>query len=372
MTTEGTRTLSLRELNRATLARQHLLDRVRMPALDMVGHLAGLQAQHPMSSYYTLWTRIADFDPEELAGLMTSRQAVRIVLMRGTIHTVTADDCLAWRPLLAPWLERMFKSSSHQKETGSADWDELTPMARKFLEEEPRTFAEVGAHLAERWPDAKPSALAQMARTRLPLVQVPPRGLWGKSGPVAHTTAEHWLGRPLADDPSLDDFVLRYLGALGPATVKDVQAWCGLTRLKPVLERLRPRLAVFRDEQGRELFDLPDAPRPDPETPAPVRFTADFDNLTLSHDDRSRVITKEWHRWGMNQMNMLWGGVLVDGFQRAAWRIERTKDAATLLVSSGPEAKTALRPHRDAIEAEGRELLRFAATDRGKHEIAYA
>lgn len=369
MTTQ--RVLGPRELNRALLARQHLLGRVRMPARDMVRHLAGLQAQHPTSSYFTLWTRIADFDPQELSDLMTDRTVLRIALMRSTIHTVTADDCLAWRPLLLPAMERMF-ATSHLRATAGADREELAALGRAFVEEKPRTFAEVGAYLGARWPDAEPTALAAALRTWAPLAQVPPRGLWGRSGPVAHTTAEHWLGRPLDADPRIDEMVLRCLAALGPMTAKDVQVWSGLTRLAPVLERLRPRLAVFRDEQGRDLFDLPDAPRPDPETPAPVRFVADFDNITLSHDDRTRVITRDWQKWRLAQGNKLWGSVLVDGFVRGAWRIERTKGTATLLVTSGPEAADAVAADRDEIEAEGRELLAFAAQDRDTHDVVFA
>ncbi|UGQ14084.1 winged helix DNA-binding domain-containing protein [Yinghuangia sp. ASG 101] len=365
------RVLGHRELNRALLARQHLLSRVRMPALDMVRHLAGLQAQHPTSSYFTLWARLADFDPQELAGLMTDRKVLRIALMRSTIHTVTADDSLAWRPLLLPVMERMF-TTSHLRATADADRDELTALGRAFIEEKPRTFAEVGAYLGERWPDAQPTALAAALRTWAPLVQVPPRGLWGRSGPVAHTTAEHWLGRPLDTAPAVDDMVLRCLAALGPMTAKDVQVWSGLTRLAPVLEGLRPRLVAFRDERGRELFDLPDAPRPDPETPAPVRFIADFDNITLSHDDRTRVISRAWQKWRLGQGSKLWGSVLVDGFVRGAWRVERTKDTATLLVASGPEPTGAIASHRDELEAEGGRLLGFAAQDRDKHDIAFA
>ena len=160
---------------------------------------------------------------------------------------------------------------------------ELAAAGRRLVEAEPMTFARLGQALAAQWPDHPPAALAQGVRTYVPLVQVPPRAVWGRAGQSMHTSAEHWLGRrhpsgvpaypvPAASPAELAQLVTRYLGAFGPATVRDVQAWSGLTGLKAVLEQLRPSLVTFRDEQGAELFDLPTAPRPGEDVPAPVRL----------------------------------------------------------------------------------------------------
>jgi hypothetical protein len=199
----------------------------------------------------------------------------------------------------------------------------------------------------------------------LPLAQTPPRGIWGKGGKPAVTTLESWLGQPLASNPSKEDLVMRYLAAFGPASVQDVQSWSGLTRLGEVVEQLRPRLCTFQDENGRELFDLPDAPRPDPETPVPVRFVAEFDNLVLSHTDRSRVVPGE-HRGRLASLNgMVPGTVLVDGFVRGAWKFTATRTAATLRITPyDPISK----PDKQALEEEGTRLLAFAAPD-VTHEI---
>ena len=200
-----------------------------------------------------------------------------------------------------------------------------------------------------------PAALAYACQMRLALVQVPPRGLWRKSAQVRWTTAEAWLGRPLVAKASLDDVVLRYLAAFGPASVADVTTWCRLTGLRAVVERLRPQLVTFRDERGRELFDLPEAPRPDPDTPAPVRFLPEYDNVLLSHDDRSRFVSESDRALLGPVWSVGWGAVLHDGRVRGIWRAE----PGGLVVRHVPLAKRGLA----AVAAEGRRLARFLELD---------
>ncbi|MEV4612518.1 winged helix DNA-binding domain-containing protein [Kitasatospora sp. NPDC049258] len=314
--------LSTRALGRAVLARQHLLERSALAPAAMVRHLVGLQAQAaPEPPYLGLLSRIEGFRPEQLSRLIEGREVVRIALQRATIHLVTAEDCLLLRPLLQPVLDRALAANWGKRLPG-VDLDRLAERARALVEAQPLTFQHLGPLLAEPFPDGEPGALAQAARCRLPLVQVPPRGLWGRGGPAAHTTAEHWLGRPLDQDPSPDAMVLRYLAAFGPATAADAQKWCGLTGLGPVLERLAPDLLLFRDARGRTLYDLPGAPRPDPSVPAPVRLLAPFDNLLLSHADRTRVLPEEYRPRIMTPNGIVLGSVLVDGLVAGLWRIE--------------------------------------------------
>ena len=360
--------LSRRALNRATLERQLLLQRSSMTVIDAVEHLVGLQAQTPHTWYAGLWTRLDGFEPEHAAALLESRALLRLALMRSTIHLVTAADCLALRPLVQPILERTLSSNFGSRLLG-IDREELIGAARKMLEERPLTFKALGTLLAERWPDRDPAALAQAARAWVPLVQVPPRGLWGVSGPIAHTTVESWLGADLADQPSLPRMILRYLAAFGPATVADVQTWSGLTRLREVVDTLRPQLVTFRDEDGRELFDLPDAPRPDADVPAPPRFLYDFDNVLLSHADRSRVITDELRRKQYDPRGWTPSFVLVDGFTMADWRITRDRHAATLTI------RPFVRLSDDdatAVAEEGARLLAFAAADADTRHVELA
>ncbi|GHB71530.1 hypothetical protein GCM10010377_72680 [Streptomyces viridiviolaceus] len=339
--------LATRALNRATLARQLLLHRSPLTAEAAVEHLVGLQAQNVKPPYYALAARLDGFTPDALSEPMAERRVVRIVTLRSTIHTHTADDCLTLRPLVQPARDR--ELTNFRKGLRGVDLDRLAAHARRLVEDEPRTMKQLREALLAHWPDADPLALSVAARCRLPLVQITPRGLWGRSGQVTLTTAEHWLGRPAEPAPAPENAVLRYLAAFGPASVKDMQTWAGLTRLRDAFERLRPRLVTFRDANGVELFDLPDAPRPDPDTPAPPRFLPEFDNLLLSHADRTRVVPPE-HRGRTWRGNQAYRTLLVDGFVAGLWSL---RDDA--LVIETFDRLTGTR--REEVVAEGERML---------------
>jgi hypothetical protein len=376
--------LTRRAVNRALLTRQLLLDRPRLPeagperaaqVTSTVEHLVGLQAQAPFPPYYGLHSRLDGFRPEDLAALITGRSVVRIALMRGTIHLVSARDCLPLRQLVQPVIERGLRGA-FGKQLAGVDPAALAAAGRSLVEAEPMTFSQLGQALAAHWPDHPPAALAQAVRAFVPLVQLPPRAVWGKAGQSVHTSAEHWLGQPgpdPEDDPAaLARLVTRYLGAFGPATVRDVQAWSGLAGLKAVLEQLRSSLVTFRDEQGAELFDLPTAPRPGEDAPAPPRLVAEFDNLVLSHAERSRVISPDATGRIYTVNGVIPGTVLIDGFVSGMWRLERARDAATLTIELfGPQSPQSPEPVRDALAAEAGRVLAFGAPAM-THHIRFA
>ena len=360
-------TLNRRQLNRATLARQHLLARVVMPAEAMVEHLVGMQAQVPRNPYLALWSRVADFRVEELEALVAGRRAVRMGLMRSTLHLVTAADGLRLRPVMQVVLARgVSPGGPFGRHLIGLDVEEVAVAGRALVEDEPRTGVELRRLLGERWPDRDPASLAAAATFLLPVVQVPPRGLWHTSSRPTWTTIEAWLGRPLGDGIGLDDLMLRYLAAFGPASAMDMQNWCGLTRLREVADRLRPELRVFHDEAGRELLDLPDAPRPDPSTPAPPCFLPEYDNVLLGHADRTRFFREE----GLTApaphgVNSIQGSVLVDGLLAAWWNFERPARLVVRPFWTWPAADLA------AVEDEGRRLLAWVAPGEDAYEVVF-
>jgi Winged helix DNA-binding domain len=329
----------------------------------VVEHLVGMQAQEPRDPYVGLWTRLEGFDPHELGRLVAERRAVRSPLMRTTLHLVSARDCLTLDPLLRPVLERGFWTGTpFGRKLKGLDVDAVVAAGRALLDEQPRTNAQLRTLLSERWPGYDPSSLAYAVHHLVPVVQIPPRGVWGQKGLPTWATTATWLGRPVDPHPSIDELVLRYLAAFGPAGVMDVQAWTGLTRLREVVDRLRPRLRPFRDESGRELFDLPDAPRPDPDTPVPVRFLPQYDNVTLSHADRSHIAGDAAQRWPTDGLH--WSGLLVDGVVGGAWRVEQERRCATLTVRL-------LEAVRDpaAVEEEAARLCGFLVPEAGRRTV---
>lgn len=339
-----------------------------MSVTQALTHLVGMQAQTANTWYTGLWSRLASFDPDEVSRLLVDRTVVRIALMRSTIHLVTTDDALALRPLLMPAIERPM-TGYWRRQLRDLHADEIEAAGRALLEEQPLTAIELGRLMAERWPGSQPSDLAMAVRVWVPLVQTPPRGLWGKSGAARHAPLESWTGRALGPPASLDELVLRYLGAFGPATPADAQAWSGLTKMREVFERLRPQLEVLEDEQGRLLFDLPDAPRPGPDTPAPPRFLYDYDNLMLSHADRTRFVSDQLRAEVLREVGMYsYGSLLVDGFGCGIWRIERGPATRTLVIKLVEPLSQ--RDH-DEVAEEGDALLRFWAPEAEEREVRF-
>ncbi len=363
-----TETLDRPALNRAFLARQLLLERSTMPVGGAIEHLVGQQAQSPPDPYLGLWSRLEGFEPAELGGMLERREVVRAALMRATIHLVTARDALSLRPLVDPVLERTFRSGSpFGRRLLDVDLVEVVSFGRAQLQDGPRRRAELVAAFAERWPDADTDAMGYAVQYLVPLVQVPPRGVWGKGGRATWAPLEGWLGLPLDPAPSIDDLARRYLGAFGPATVMDMQAWSGLTKLRPVFERLRPELWTGRNEAGKELFDLPDAPRPDPRTPAPPRFLPEYDNVTLGHADRTRMGDDDDRRRLMDEAGMRSVRTfLVDGRVSGTWRIDRS--GARVTVTAEPWWRIDAADRRALIEEAGA-LARWWHPDASDHDV---
>jgi hypothetical protein len=293
---------------------------------------------------------------------------VRVPLLRTTLHLVTARDCLGLVPLLRPVLERAFWTGTpFGRKVKGIDIDAVVAAGRELLDEQPLTNAQLRALLGERWPTYDAASLAYAIHHLVPVVQVPPRGVWGGKGLPTWATAERWLGRPLDTAPSIDRLVLRYLAAFGPATVMDVQAWSGLTRLREVTERLGPQLRTFRDPGGKELLDLPGALLPDPDTPAPPRFLPEYDNVVLGHADRTRIVPGDaiW-KWEFPDTAFR-SPLLIDGFVQAAWHLEQDRRSATLVVEP-----LAPLPDPVAVEAEATRLLQFLAPEADPREVRVA
>jgi hypothetical protein len=358
--TASTPTLTSRQLNRATLARQMLLSRESVAATAAVERLAGLQAQLARPPFVGLWTRLEVFRRDDLIQPLRIRQIIRATAMRGTLHLMSAADYVALRGALQPMLAKGMQAILRERTQG-LDMDALQVEARTFFGGKPATFDALRNHLKAKNPAADERAMAYAIRMHLPLVQVPTDDRWGFPSASDFALADDWLGKKVPiQEAQAHTLVRRYLAAFGPATPRDAQVWSGLQSLRAVFEELRPELVTFRDERKRELFDLPDAPRPEEDTPAPVRFLPEFDNLVLAHDDRTRVIADE-HRPKVTLKNLqVRATFLVDGFVAGTWKVGRKKKTATLVLE--PFGKLARKTLAE-LEQEGDALLRFVEED---------
>ncbi len=345
-----------------------LLAREKVSAVAAVERLVGMQAQQPQPPFIGLWTRVEGFRREDLLRRLADRGVVRATLMRATLHLMSARDYLALRASLQPALTSAMRSILRDR-LKDLNPEATLATARQCFEEQPRTFTELREALIKAFPKADERAMGYLARTHLPLVVVPGEAEWGYIADAPFAGAEAWLGKPLKANEAAQALVLRYLAAFGPATPADAQTWSALPKLQEVFDALRPKLQVFRDARKRELFDLPDAPRPAEDVPAPIRFLPGFDNLVLSHADRTRIIADE-HRPRVITRNLqVLPSFLVDGFVAGTWTTSRRKQTATLTIF--PFGRLPAAAKSDLAEEAGR-LVRFIEHDASQFEVAWA
>lgn len=364
------RILTLRELNRATLDRQMLLERHSLPVPAAIERLAGMQAQLASAPFVGLWTRLKDFKREDLAAAVESKTVVKATMMRATLHLCSAEDYLRLRTTLQVILSGAGEAIAKQRGS-DFDRDKLLASARKFISEKPRTFAEISEWALELLPDQDVGAMRYTIRTHLPLVQVPISGGWSYSGKPEFTLAESWIGRKISAKEDLKELARRYLAAFGPASANDMQTWSGfkLPVMKEVLESLRPELQTYRDEGKRELFDLKSNSLPDADTPAPIRFLPEFDNILLSHNKRHRIVADEHRSRVYLPALRVAATFLVDGFVSGAWKVEKTKTSAKLMLE--PFIKLT-KKDRAALAEEGEQLIRFIEPAAKTFDVQFA
>jgi len=346
--------LTRAELNRAALSRQLLLDRGSGRVVDVVHSIGGLNAQTAKDPYLALHCRLGGFTREELTSELESGQVVRSCLHRATQHLVTAADFAWLHPTIAPVLARAWRGVWRKRVDG-VDIDALLRDARDVLADRVMTRPVLGRELAASRPGADATALGWTVQYLLPTIHPAPAGVWGASGAVAVRLADHLAGTT----PEPTFLVRQYLAAFGPATTSDMRVWCGVPGLRETVATMRDELVEFRDESGRTLYDLPGAPRPAADTPAPVRLLAGFDNLLLAYNDRTRVMTDEI-RARVCVGDLIDQVLLVDGYVAGTWRLH-AQDGLLTIQPFIPLADD----DAEAARAEGARLLAFATEPPG-------
>jgi hypothetical protein len=369
----GEPTLSARQLNRAMLARQLLLERSTLPLTDALEHVAGLQTQYAPSGYLGLWSRLHAFRRDALTEALEERRAVQATLLRATIHLVSADDYVlfaeATRRTRREWLLRVQRA-----QLAGIDLDAVADRVRAHLADGPRRNADMVRLLAA---DGYPRLAWVGVGSWIDLVRVPPSGTWERRRADLYGLADEWLasspGSPRESSPGsppasshagarssrrpteaegLAHLVGRYLGGFGPAPLADLANWAGVpaTLLRPVLGTLE--LRRYRDEAGRELLDLADAVLPDPETPAPVRFLPTWDATLLVHARRTRILPEE-HRSRVFNTKTPHSvpTFLVDGAVAGTWSYVKGRVVLAPFGDLAPKAEAALHEEAERLAA---------------------
>jgi hypothetical protein len=362
------RVLTVSEINRALLSRQMLLERESLPVPVAIERLVGMQAQLASAPYVGLWSRLAHFDRDSLARHIADRMVIKATLMRATLHLFTVNDYANFHTTLQEVLATASAGIAKQRDV-ELDIPKVIALARSFIAEQPRSFAEITAMFEQAYPGVDVGALRYTVRTHLPLVQVPTETRWSFPGNPKFTLADEWLGQLLPTETHHQEIIRRYLAAFGPATVRDIQTWSGLQNLKDIIEPLRPELVTYRDERKRELFDLPNMSIPEGDTPAPERFLPEFDNILLSHEKRIRIVPDEYRKGVYLPGLRVAATILVDGFVRGSWKVEASKANATLNVTPFAPLST---QNRKALAEEGEQLVRFIAPEANTYAVSFA
>jgi len=357
--------LTDRHLNRATLARQMLLARADIDHITAVDWLIGLQGQVSEGPYQGLWSRLAGFRHDDLTALIVGRRLLRATSLRSTLHLHTLADLTGLRPHVQPVLDRMWKSAFGNRRFGANDIGAVHRAGVALLDQGPMTGGALGKALTAQFPDGEPLAKSVLLQVKEILVQIPPTRIWGSGHAPILTRLENWVPPPYPGPLDLGDLVRRYLRAYGPATIADMQAWSGLTRLGDAFTAIREELVAYEAEDGRTLFDLADASLPEPDVSAPPRFLPLFDNVYLGYADRRRLLVPG-DEARLNILNEYTPAVLVDGRIRAGWAISVKRDVVRLEISPYHPLRKKDLP---ALERKGLAFLTFMQPDAASRSV---
>ena len=347
------RVLTRRELNRALLERQLLLERKALSATKAVERLGGLQAQSTTSPYLSLWTRLEGFERDQLVRALEGRRLVKAIIQRGTLHIVTPSDFWAFSTARRE-LGGILWPPSYAARLPTARLAELAASVAAELEGVEMTFKEVRALLEpHEQPGLSPTFIWRRIQGQASIVHVPPSGIWGYGGHGVYTAAEGTVaGRPPPHEEAFDRLVRSYLAAYGPATKQDIGQWAGIPRIAPIAASLqRQSLRTFRDEQGRILYDLQRAPLPAADTTAPVRLVPRFDDLVLSHADRSRILGDVPPSRIVTNNGLVHATILVDGFVAGTWQLDKGRVTLEPFAPLRPNDKRALKDEIERVES---------------------
>ena len=364
------RVLSERELNRALLARQLLLERKRVSVPTALERIGGLQAQHGPSPHIALWSRVAGFRPEQLDKALGGRKAVKATLMRVTLHIVSTRDYYAFEPLLRT-ARRGWWADIAPRVGVEFDFDEIGRRTLELVgagERAPGELKELTLSLT-KGPEPSAGFHWRLAVGSASLVHTPPSGFWGHHGPGRFASDAGWLGRAVTpDDADVQLLVRRHLGAFGPATRGDVSSWSGLpvTKIAPGFEALK--LKEYRDERGRRLYDLPRGPVPPAETRPPVRFLPKWDSTLLAFEapERTRILPEHYRKTVIRKNGDVLPTFLIAGFVAGSWSVKRTAKVATLLLDAFEPVP---RGWKRELAEEGERLLGFLEPDTPAYKV---